>query len=99
MADIAGSPPADGRPWVEFGPECLAYANDAAGRWPLQVWFSAQRNDYWALASPASRENATAEGYSLYSHVGYVLAVDAAGLPRNGGPARASNGAEWARRQ
>ena len=74
--DNMGAPaaPADGQSWGDYDLECLAFANNAAGRWPLEVWHSAARAEYWTLASPASRANATAEGYTLYASIGFVTA-------------------------
>ena len=75
----APSAPADGQSWSAYDIECLAYANNAAGRWPLEVWHSVQRDEYWTLANPASRANATAEGYTLYKSIGFVTADSVAG--------------------
>jgi len=52
--------------------ECLAYAGDGPGRWPLEVWHNPGVQDYWTLASPASRANATAAGYTKYASIGFV---------------------------
>jgi hypothetical protein len=71
----APSPPGDGQGWAAYDLECLAFANSASGRWPLEVWHSALRNEYWTLANPASRANATAEGYTLVSSIGFVAQV------------------------
>lgn len=72
--DNMGAPtaPADGQTWQDFDLECLAFVSGGADRWPLEVWHNAARNDYWTLANPASRANATAEGYSLFTALGYV---------------------------
>jgi len=93
MAAVTGSPPVDGQTWVNIDLECLAYANDGPGRWALEIWRSAERSDYWTLASPASRANATAENYTLVSRIGFVLAAPPGG--RAGSPARTADGALW----
>ena len=91
MVAVTGAPPANGKPWQDIDLECFAYVNAGPGRWPLEVWWSVARNDFWTLSSPASRANATAENYTLYSHIGYVLAVDESGSK----VARRASGAPW----
>jgi alpha-L-fucosidase len=74
VLDNMGSPtaPNDGQSWSDYDLECLAYTNNGPNRWPLEVWHNQARADYWTLANPISRANATAEGYTLYSSIGFV---------------------------
>jgi alpha-L-fucosidase len=64
--------PTDGQPWSKVDVECLAFVNSASNRWPLEIWHNAAVADYWTLANPASRANATAAGYTLYASLGFV---------------------------
>ena len=75
--DNMGSPtaPVDGQAWQTVDLECLAYVTGGAGRLPLEVWHNTALNDYWTLASAASRATAVSLGYTMVSSVGYVADV------------------------
>lgn len=68
----APTPPVDGQHWQRVDDECTAYAGDAPGRWPLEVWHNPDVSDYWTLASPTSRAAAVAAGYTRVQALGYV---------------------------
>lgn len=68
----SASAPGDGQPWASIDVECLAYVNSGTDRWPLEVWHRADVEDYWTLANPESRANATEQGYTKFMSVGFV---------------------------
>ena len=57
--------------------ECYAYATPEpyGGTVPLDLYWSAERKDTWALASDASRAQAEALGYERIGTTGHVPAA------------------------
>jgi hypothetical protein len=72
----APSAPGDGQAWQAIDSECAAYAGPGGGgdRWQLELWHSPALQDWWTLASPASRAAAAARGYVRNASLGWVAA-------------------------
>lgn len=85
--NMAAAAPPQASGWQVVDTECYAYVASAPGRWALEVWYNAALSDYWTLASPASRAQASGSGYSFVSTVGYVL--------QDGGGAQNATVASW----
>ena len=56
------------------GIECYAYRAAAPGTVPLDLYYSPERRDTWALASDASRAQAVELGYAFVETTAYVPA-------------------------
>lgn len=54
--------------------ECHAFGAATAGAVPLDLYYSAERKDTWALASDASRAQAVATNYTFVATTAYVPA-------------------------